>query len=148
MGDSRATLGTLGSSLGVTLGNFGVLWGVLGHSGGTLGYYPISGPHRPAKCCRTTMPVDKIWSPGICQRHPGTRPGQSGAIWGNPGQSGAIRGNPRNPRKWCHDPLLGTSPTRAGGQDDVSSQANSLKLRGGGSNSIRSIFYTACVISP
>ena len=36
--------------------------------------------------------------------------------------------NPRNPRKWCHDLLLGTSPTRAGGQDDVSSQANSLKL--------------------
>ena len=36
--------------------------------------------------------------------------------------------NPWNPRKWCHDLLLGTSPTRAGGQDDVSSQATSLKL--------------------
>ena len=36
--------------------------------------------------------------------------------------------NPRNPRRWCHDPLLGTSPTRAGGQDGVSSQANSFKL--------------------
>ena len=35
---------------------------------------------------------------------------------------------PRNPRNGCHDPPLGTSPTRVGGQDDVSSQANSLKL--------------------
>ena len=35
--------------------------------------------------------------------------------------------NPRNPRKWCHDPLLGTSPTRAGGQDDVSYKQNPSK---------------------
>ena len=36
--------------------------------------------------------------------------------------------NPQNPRKWFHDPLLGTSPTRAGGQDDVSSQASPLQI--------------------
>ena len=51
--------------------------------------------------------------------------------------------NPRNPQKWCHDPLLGTSPTRAGGQDDVSSQANSLKL-GDFPSSLLNIFPNIC----
>ncbi len=37
--------------------------------------------------------------------------------------------DPADPADPVHGLPLGTSPTRAGGQDDVSSQANSLKLR-------------------
>ncbi len=36
--------------------------------------------------------------------------------------------DPADPGDLVHGLQLGTSPTRAGGQDDVSSQANSLKL--------------------
>ena len=36
--------------------------------------------------------------------------------------------DPADPGDLVHGLQLGTSPTRAGGKDDVSSQANSLKL--------------------
>ena len=46
-----------------------------------------------------------------------------------PGSKGIprIQGDPADPADPVHGLPLGTSPTRAGGQDDVSSQANSLK---------------------
>ncbi len=47
----------------------------------------------------------------------------------NPSPDPADPADPPDPADPVHGLPLGTSPTRAGGQDDVSSQANSLKLR-------------------
>ena len=66
------------------------------------------GTHFPSKLAQNTTPVRKKRDPGILGI-----------------QSGAVHGSHRCQAKWCPHPS-----SRAGDQDDVSSQANSLKREG------------------
>ena len=97
LGPRLSDLGTLQGYFG---GHFGSPWGAFWRSGDTLGaVWGITRFRDPI--FRVNVAEPPCLSTKYGHRHPGTRP-----------RNPRI---PRNPRKWCHDPLLRTSLPHAPG---------------------------------
>ena len=88
------------------------------------------GQQKSAKvkeCCSKTSFSELSTGTGSSPRGGGRGQQKSAKVKECCSKTSFLEHAPGNPRNGCHDPLLGTSPTRAGCQDDVSSQANALK---------------------